>query len=49
MAPINWIFLFIIFIATYLLFNIMNYFIFIPKIKKTSLKSKKFKFLNWKW
>nr|AXS64878.1 ATP synthase F0 subunit 8 [Brentidae sp. KM-2017] len=48
MAPLNWLFLFIIFMMTFIMFNIMNYFSFfyLPKIyflNKTLIQ------LNWKW
>nr|YP_010713134.1 ATP synthase F0 subunit 8 [Cadrema minor]WDA94013.1 ATP synthase F0 subunit 8 [Cadrema minor] len=50
MAPINWLFLFLLFSMIFLLFNVMNYYSIIPKTpdsKKTSeLKTNS---LNWKW
>nr|WKU83745.1 ATP synthase F0 subunit 8 [Allograpta obliqua] len=50
MAPISWLSLFIFFSIIFILFNVMNYFIYIP----TSSKSKNFKkintiSMNWKW
>nr|QUB07062.1 ATP synthase F0 subunit 8 [Lilioceris yunnana] len=49
MAPLNWIMLMIYFIMILLMFNYMNYFIFlyIPKIK--NLQKMNFKLINWKW
>nr|YP_003162723.1 ATP synthase F0 subunit 8 [Neopanorpa pulchra]ACH87048.1 ATP synthase F0 subunit 8 [Neopanorpa pulchra]AFU51391.1 ATP synthase F0 subunit 8 [Neopanorpa pulchra] len=50
MAPINWLSLFIMFSIILLLFNMMNYYSFTPKLpnsKETSNIS--FKSLNWKW
>nr|AND96181.1 ATP synthase F0 subunit 8 [Eurysternus foedus] len=47
MSPINWLELYILFCLIFMLFNIMNYFVFNYKIKKPITK-KPFK-LNWKW
>nr|ALO76984.1 ATP synthase F0 subunit 8 [Sternolophus sp. STE01] len=48
MAPMNWIFLFIMFAMIFILFNSMNYFSFKYPIK--SYKHKKLlKKINWKW
>nr|YP_010004083.1 ATP synthase F0 subunit 8 [Gryposmylus pennyi]QNR01163.1 ATP synthase F0 subunit 8 [Gryposmylus pennyi] len=49
MAPINWLTLFLYFSFIYLLFNCLNYFIFLykaplPKKMVFSINS-----LNWKW
>nr|YP_010138709.1 ATP synthase F0 subunit 8 [Compsilura concinnata]QQJ94226.1 ATP synthase F0 subunit 8 [Compsilura concinnata] len=51
MSPINWLSLFIIFSMTFLMFNVMNYYIFMPMMPKSNLinKSKLNKSLNWKW
>nr|QNE85703.1 ATP synthase F0 subunit 8 [Schoenomyza litorella] len=50
MAPINWLSLFIIFSISFMIFNMMNYYSYIPSMPK-SLKttSKKSISLNWKW
>nr|QVH36310.1 ATP synthase F0 subunit 8 [Erionota torus] len=51
MMPINWIMSFIIFISIYILFNILNYYIFYMKhmpYKNSSLLLPKKK-LIWKW
>nr|AML26277.1 ATP synthase F0 subunit 8 [Nitidulidae sp. BMNH 1274330] len=48
MAPLNWLTLFIYFIIIFFLFNMLNYFSFIYKIKKTHIKTNKISF-NWKW
>nr|YP_009106919.1 ATP synthase F0 subunit 8 [Hamadryas epinome]AIT96663.1 ATP synthase F0 subunit 8 [Hamadryas epinome] len=51
MMPINWILSFILFIMTFIIFMIMNYYIFnynIKIINKFNLKNKKNN-LNWKW
>nr|UPX88580.1 ATP synthase F0 subunit 8 [Panorpa communis] len=50
MAPINWLSLFIMFSIILLLFNVMNFYSYLPKspdskkINKISSLS-----LNWKW
>nr|QNV11767.1 ATP synthase F0 subunit 8 [Hydrobius fuscipes] len=48
MAPLNWLFLFILFSLIFMLFNSMNYFSFKYPIKsyQTSTTKKK---INWKW
>nr|YP_009648082.1 ATP synthase F0 subunit 8 [Parantica aglea]QBZ78041.1 ATP synthase F0 subunit 8 [Parantica aglea] len=51
MMPINWLMSFLFFILLFIIFNIMNYFIFNNNnnnfIKKNHLKFKKS--FNWKW
>nr|YP_010350260.1 ATP synthase F0 subunit 8 [Endoxyla cinereus]UOK09640.1 ATP synthase F0 subunit 8 [Endoxyla cinereus] len=50
MMPINWIFSLLLFILIFILFNIMNYYIYNLNInKKISSKMIKMKNLNWKW
>nr|WDV10592.1 ATP synthase F0 subunit 8 [Bhutanitis thaidina] len=49
MMPLNWLMFFFLFIMTFILFNIMNYFIFINKNKNLNFKKKMFKNFNWKW
>nr|UUA65256.1 ATP synthase F0 subunit 8 [Leguminivora glycinivorella] len=50
MMPINWMISFFFFICVFILFNILNYYIFYLKMnnmennKKISLKN-----FNWKW
>nr|YP_010895187.1 ATP synthase F0 subunit 8 [Neoplesia analis]WJW73726.1 ATP synthase F0 subunit 8 [Neoplesia analis] len=50
MAPINWLSLFFLFSLIYILFNMMNYFIYMPptplskKLNNSYLNS-----MNWKW
>nr|YP_010022644.1 ATP synthase F0 subunit 8 [Muscina pascuorum]QOP39492.1 ATP synthase F0 subunit 8 [Muscina pascuorum] len=36
MAPINWLSLFIIFSFSFMLFNLMNYYIYTPMMPKSS-------------
>nr|UJG45095.1 ATP synthase F0 subunit 8 [Blepharipa sp.] len=50
MAPINWLSLSIIFFITFLIFNMMNYYSFIPIMPKSILMNDmKMNSLNWKW
>nr|YP_009919029.1 ATP synthase F0 subunit 8 [Norellisoma spinimanum]QMP96622.1 ATP synthase F0 subunit 8 [Norellisoma spinimanum] len=51
MAPIGWLSLFIIFSITFMIFNMMNYYLFIPNMPKSILINKKQQMnsLNWKW
>uniref|UniRef100_A0AB39A5W6 ATP synthase complex subunit 8 n=1 Tax=Senometopia mimoexcisa TaxID=3235071 RepID=A0AB39A5W6_9MUSC len=50
MAPINWLSLFIIFSISFLIFNMMNYYLFIPSTPKlSSIKNKQMNIMNWKW
>nr|SPP23553.1 ATP synthase F0 subunit 8 [Protesilaus protesilaus protesilaus] len=50
MMPINWIMSFFMFIMIFILFNIMNYYIFPLKNINNLLKNKNFKKnFNWKW
>nr|YP_010526937.1 ATP synthase F0 subunit 8 [Dolbina paraexacta]YP_010952596.1 ATP synthase F0 subunit 8 [Dolbina tancrei]UXR12274.1 ATP synthase F0 subunit 8 [Dolbina paraexacta]WMQ52942.1 ATP synthase F0 subunit 8 [Dolbina tancrei] len=50
MMPINWIMSFFIFICIFIMFNIMNYYIYSPNF---SINKNKMKFnknnINWKW
>nr|UQS75806.1 ATP synthase F0 subunit 8 [Bombylius sp.] len=50
MAPISWLTLFIVFSFTFLMFNMMNYFSFLPPTPQSS-KSLKIQQnpMNWKW
>nr|YP_010692460.1 ATP synthase F0 subunit 8 [Cepora nadina]WBV74613.1 ATP synthase F0 subunit 8 [Cepora nadina] len=50
MMPINWIFFFFFFICIFLLFNVMNYYIFYNiNLKSNKNFFKKKNFFNWKW
>nr|YP_010327093.1 ATP synthase F0 subunit 8 [Niphonyx segregata]UNP54356.1 ATP synthase F0 subunit 8 [Niphonyx segregata] len=50
MMPINWLISFFFFLLIYLIFNIMNYYIFNTKIsKKNNIMNLKLKNFNWKW
>nr|YP_010615453.1 ATP synthase F0 subunit 8 [Abisara chela]WAT94123.1 ATP synthase F0 subunit 8 [Abisara chela] len=50
MMPINWMFSFLFFITIFILFNIMNYYIFNYNISLKINNIKKInKNLNWKW
>nr|WKU84074.1 ATP synthase F0 subunit 8 [Paramixogaster sp.] len=48
MAPMNWLFLFLMFSLTFIMFNIINYFNYFPTYY-SSKKMKINKSLNWKW
>nr|YP_009935560.1 ATP synthase F0 subunit 8 [Omosita colon]QNS37165.1 ATP synthase F0 subunit 8 [Omosita colon]QVG61289.1 ATP synthase F0 subunit 8 [Omosita colon] len=48
MAPLNWLSLFFYFLMIFVMFNVINYYSFMYKIK-TSKKNKKFIKYNWKW
>nr|UPX88450.1 ATP synthase F0 subunit 8 [Oreodytes sanmarkii] len=49
MAPMNWLMLYMFFSLIFILFNFMNYYMFL--IFKKSTLSEKFnkKFYSWKW
>nr|YP_010852967.1 ATP synthase F0 subunit 8 [Pseudocoladenia festa]WGM81146.1 ATP synthase F0 subunit 8 [Pseudocoladenia festa] len=50
MMPINWMLSFIIFIIIFILFNMMNYYIFFNKTPKINNFPKKLNnYMNWKW
>uniref|UniRef100_A0AAU7YTK0 ATP synthase complex subunit 8 n=1 Tax=Cheilosia ochreipila TaxID=3103808 RepID=A0AAU7YTK0_9MUSC len=50
MAPIKWLSLFLLFSIIFLLFNMMNYFLFYPSTPKLKNLSKIFtNSMNWKW
>nr|QNE85456.1 ATP synthase F0 subunit 8 [Morinia doronici] len=51
MSPISWINMFIIFSISFLIFNMMNYYLYSPNLPKSNLilKSKISNQLNWKW
>nr|YP_010725856.1 ATP synthase F0 subunit 8 [Asiagomphus septimus]WDY83458.1 ATP synthase F0 subunit 8 [Asiagomphus septimus] len=50
MAPMSWVLLFLFFTIMLIMFNMMNYYLFIPKIEscKTSAASKIMN-MAWKW
>nr|AXS66613.1 ATP synthase F0 subunit 8 [Cucujoidea sp. 45 KM-2017] len=48
MAPLNWLFLFIYFTIVFLMFNAVNYFSFLYKIKSPNIKKNKTSY-SWKW
>nr|AII02515.1 ATP synthase F0 subunit 8 [Alucita montana] len=50
MMPINWLMSFFFFILLYIMFNILNYYIFINKNKNFNFNFKKsLKNFSWKW
>nr|AML25604.1 ATP synthase F0 subunit 8 [Staphylinidae sp. BMNH 1274668] len=48
MAPLNWLSLFFMFLSIFLIFNSLNYFIFLYHKKYTIIKKVE-KYINWKW
>nr|ALO76802.1 ATP synthase F0 subunit 8 [Scirtidae sp. GENSP01] len=49
MAPMNWFYLFIMFLSTFIMFNSFNYFLFMKmKSKMMNFKMNK-NSMNWKW
>nr|YP_010132045.1 ATP synthase F0 subunit 8 [Hamaxiella brunnescens]QQD89779.1 ATP synthase F0 subunit 8 [Hamaxiella brunnescens] len=50
MAPINWLSLFIMFSIIFMIFNMMNFYMFNLTMPKSNLIKKiKMNSLNWKW
>nr|YP_010895317.1 ATP synthase F0 subunit 8 [Victoriana melanorrhina]WJW73908.1 ATP synthase F0 subunit 8 [Victoriana melanorrhina] len=51
MAPISWLSLFMFFSMIFILFNMMNYFIYIPMTHKSNKNLNKINSnsMNWKW
>nr|YP_009743943.1 ATP synthase F0 subunit 8 [Protambulyx ockendeni]QIE12722.1 ATP synthase F0 subunit 8 [Protambulyx ockendeni] len=51
MMPINWMISLIFFICIYILFNIMNYYIYLNKYNTPKMNNKNNKNIkmNWKW
>nr|UPX88697.1 ATP synthase F0 subunit 8 [Cychrus caraboides] len=50
MAPMNWLFLYIMFTIIFLIFNFMNYYLYLIKTMSNNLKNNYMKIkLNWKW
>nr|AXS65613.1 ATP synthase F0 subunit 8 [Cucujoidea sp. 43 KM-2017] len=48
MAPLNWLMLFFYFTMIFIIFNILNYYMFLYQVKKETFKKSKFQ-INWKW
>nr|WHM51709.1 ATP synthase F0 subunit 8 [Apicotermitinae sp.] len=49
MMPMEWTMLYITFLATFLMFNIMNYFTQSPSQESKTKKSIHINKINWKW
>nr|YP_009350757.1 ATP synthase F0 subunit 8 [Ateuchotermes retifaciens]AQP27709.1 ATP synthase F0 subunit 8 [Ateuchotermes retifaciens] len=49
MMPMEWTLLYITFLMTFLMFNIMNYFMQTPQKQSMTSKSIHAKKINWKW
>nr|ARH54889.1 ATP synthase F0 subunit 8 [Bradycellus ruficollis] len=50
MAPMNWLFLYLMFTIIFMLFNFLNYYMFLIKNKNNLTKNNYMnKILEWKW
>nr|YP_009351095.1 ATP synthase F0 subunit 8 [Globitermes globosus]AQP28559.1 ATP synthase F0 subunit 8 [Globitermes globosus] len=49
MMPMEWTMLYITFLATFLMFNIMNYFMQSPTSQTSTKKTINVNKINWKW
>nr|YP_009351199.1 ATP synthase F0 subunit 8 [Sphaerotermes sphaerothorax]AIY61870.1 ATP synthase F0 subunit 8 [Sphaerotermes sphaerothorax]AQP28829.1 ATP synthase F0 subunit 8 [Sphaerotermes sphaerothorax]URH16557.1 ATP synthase F0 subunit 8 [Sphaerotermes sphaerothorax] len=49
MMPMEWTMLYILFLATFLMFNIMNYFTQSPNKQMKAKYTINIKKMNWKW
>nr|APX39406.1 ATP synthase F0 subunit 8 [Gastrophysa janthina] len=48
MMPLNWLMLLFYFTMIFMIFSIMNYFLFLNKVKYIKKPNKKMNY-NWKW
>nr|QNE85443.1 ATP synthase F0 subunit 8 [Helina latitarsis] len=49
MGPINWLSLFIIFSISFMIFNVMNYYMYMCIMPQSKIKKFDSMSLNWKW
>nr|YP_010022237.1 ATP synthase F0 subunit 8 [Neurigona zhejiangensis]QOL12427.1 ATP synthase F0 subunit 8 [Neurigona zhejiangensis] len=49
MAPLSWLILFFVFTLSFIMFCIMNYFIYSPQPTLMKSSKKSFTAFNWKW
>nr|QRW36413.1 ATP synthase F0 subunit 8 [Sanfilippodytes vilis] len=49
MAPMNWLILYIFFSIIFIMFNFINYYMFISESKLNNINKIMLKSLNWKW
>nr|YP_010625950.1 ATP synthase F0 subunit 8 [Sininocellia chikun]WBK02696.1 ATP synthase F0 subunit 8 [Sininocellia chikun] len=49
MAPMNWFFLYVLFIIIFILFMTKNYYFLMNNFKSMNYLSKKFNKNSWKW
>nr|AVN68335.1 ATP synthase F0 subunit 8 [Amazonina sp. Z256E] len=49
MMPLNWLLLFMFFSLSFLIFNSLNYFIFLPNSLSSNLSKIPTPKMNWKW
>nr|AXS66233.1 ATP synthase F0 subunit 8 [Cucujoidea sp. 2 KM-2017] len=48
MAPLSWLILFVYFLMIFIIYNVMNYYMFYYSVK-LNLMNKKMNSINWKW
>nr|YP_010166676.1 ATP synthase F0 subunit 8 [Mystonectes coelamboides]QRV62767.1 ATP synthase F0 subunit 8 [Mystonectes coelamboides] len=49
MAPMNWLILYMFFSAIFILFNFLNYYMFLINNKNNTLNKLNMKTMYWKW
>nr|ALO70312.1 ATP synthase F0 subunit 8 [Astenus lyonessius] len=49
MAPLNWLMLFIFFTMIFIMFNFINYYMFMYTPKMSKMNNYMKKTINWKW
>nr|YP_010166611.1 ATP synthase F0 subunit 8 [Hydroporus planus]ANJ70247.1 ATP synthase F0 subunit 8 [Hydroporus planus]QRV62702.1 ATP synthase F0 subunit 8 [Hydroporus planus] len=49
MAPMNWLILYIFFSMTFIMFNFLNYYLFLINKKNNNINKLLKKSFNWKW
>nr|ARH53821.1 ATP synthase F0 subunit 8 [Elaphrus cupreus] len=49
MAPMNWLLLYFMFTIIFLMFNFLNYYLYLIKNTSNNIKKNINKTLNWKW
>nr|ANJ70260.1 ATP synthase F0 subunit 8 [Hydroporus discretus] len=49
MAPMNWLILYIFFSLTFIMFNFLNYYLFLINKKNNNTNKLLKKSFNWKW
>nr|QRV62450.1 ATP synthase F0 subunit 8 [Hydroporus apenninus] len=49
MAPMNWLILYMFFSLTFIMFNFLNYYLFLINNKNNNINKFLKKSFNWKW